>query len=427
MTQYRSNSICDSVTFHSIKDTRFKTMRMSVHFLIPLEQKSAAANALLPFLLTRACKDYPDYTALSKRLAELYGASVSAEVGKMGDVQVLTLTAVGIADRYCFGGEQISAELAALLCQMVFEPPFDEEGNFRQEDFRQEKRQTLENIEAEFNDKRSYAKLRCEQIMCADEPYGIGRYGTKEDVTALTREELKAAWESLIRSARVEVMVSGNCEPEAAAEDFRKAFQAQNRAPRNDFDTKVVLQAGEVKDVTEPMQVAQSKLVMGFRTGTQPDTPETMQMRLMCAMLGGTPHSKLFLNVREKLSLCYYCSSQYNTQKGIMLIQSGVETKNMEAAKTEILKQLAEMQAGNFTEEEMISAKLSVSNSYRTVGDYLSGMEQWYLGQVFRKDVVTPEDSVKELQAVTRQQVIDAANRVTLDTIYRLAGSEGNA
>ena len=168
-------------------------------------------------------------------------------------------------------------------------------------------------------------------------------------------------------------------------------------------------------------------MVIGFRTGTQPDTPETMQMRLMCAMLGGTPHSKLFLNVREKLSLCYYCSSQYNTQKGIMLIQSGVETKNMEAAKTEILKQLAEMQAGNFTEEEMISAKLSVSNSYRTVGDYLSGMEQWYLGQVFRKDVVTPEDSVKELQAVTRQQVIDAANRVTLDTIYRLAGSEGNA
>ena len=110
-----------------------------------------------------------------------------------------------------------------------------------------------------------------------------------------------------------------------------------------------------------------------------------------------------------------------------MLIQSGVETKNMEAAKTEILKQLAEMQAGNFTEEEMISAKMSMSNSYRTVGDYLSGMEQWYLGQVFRKDVVTPEDSVKELQAVTRQQVIDAANRVTLDTIYRLAGSEGNA
>lgn len=427
MAQINRSSICDGVQFQSIKDTRFKTMRMSVHFLIPLSSQTAASNALLPFLLTRACRDYPDYTRLSQRLAELYGASVSADVGKMGDVQRLTITAVGIADRYCFGGESISRELADLLCQMVFEPPFDENGNFREEDFKQEKRQTLENIEAEFNDKRSYAKLRCEEILCENEPYGISRYGSKADVTALSREELRAAWETLIRSARVEVMVSGNCEPEEVAAGFKASFQQQRRENIPSCDTKIILQAGAVRDVTETMQVAQSKLVMGFRTGTEPDTPEMAQTRLMATIFGGTPHSKLFLNVREKLSLCYYCSAQYNTAKGIMLVQSGVETKNMEAAKEEILKQLHEVQAGNFTDEEIDSAKMSLCNSYRTIEDYLGSMETWYLAQVFRKSFRTPEEAAAQINSVTRQQIIDAANKVTLDTVYRLKGSEGNA
>ena len=422
MTRYEHAAICDQVQFHSVKDTRFKTMRMSVHFLLPLTKQTAASNALLPFLLTRACRDYPDFTKLSARLAELYGASVSAEVGKMGDVQVLSVTAVGIADDYCFGGEHISKELADLICQMVFAPPFDEEGHFREEDFRQERRQTLENIEADFNDKRVYAKLRCEEILCADEPYGISRCGTKEDVLALSRTELRKAWEDLIRSARVEVMVLGNCSPEEVAAGFREAFRKQTRLPDRNYETKIVLQAGDVKEVTETMQVAQSKLVMGFRTGTLPDSPEEMPTRLMIALFGGTPHSKLFLNVREKLSLCYYCSAQYNAAKGLMLVQSGVETKNMAAAEKEILAQLEEVKQGNFTDEEIESAKLSLCNSYRTIDDYLSGTESWYLSQIFRKEILTPEQAAQQVNNVTREQIIAAANRVTLDTIYRLEG-----
>lgn len=427
MAQINKTTICEGVNFHSIKDTRFKTMRMSVHFLIPLSKQTAASHALLPYLLTRACKDYPDYTKLSQRLAELYGASVSADVSKLGDVQLLTITATGIADDYCFEGESISQDLAKLICQMVFEPPFDETGNFREEDFKQEKRQTLENIEAEYNDKRSYAKLRCEQIMCQEEPYGVSRYGSKEDVLALSRQELRKAWEDLITSARVEVMVLGNCHPQEVYDGFQAAFAKQQRKACEDCKTTVVLQAGAVKDQTETMQVAQSKLVMGFRVGTQPDTEEEMATRLMVALYGGTPHSKLFLNVREKLSLCYYCSSQYNAAKGIMLVQSGVETKNIEAAKQEILAQLDEIRQGKFTDEEIASAKLSLCNGYQTIEDYLGGTESWYLSQVFRKAVITPQEAAAQVNRVSRQQIIDAANRVTLDTIYRLEGSEGKA
>lgn len=422
MMQIQKASLGDQVQLQTIQDSRFKTMRISVHFLVPLSKQTAASNALLPFLLTRACRDYPDYTRLSQRLAELYGASVSAEIGKAGDVQVLSVTATGIADDYCFGGEHISRELAGLLSQMLFAPPFDESGNFKEEDFRQEKRQTLENIESEFNDKRIYARKRCEEIMCADEPYGISRYGTKEDIEKLTREELKEAWHHLIESAQVEVLVLGNCNTEEVASSFKEAFEKQARNAVKPCETKIVLKAGEVKDVTEKQQVAQSKLVMGFRTGTEYDTPGEAETRLMVALFGGTPHSKLFLNVREKLSLCYYCSAQYNAAKGIMLVQSGVETKNMAAAEKEILAQLEEVRAGNFTDEEIISAKLSVCNSYRTIGDYLGATENWYLGQVFRREMMSPEEAAAELNQVTRERIIAAANRVTLDTIYRLEG-----
>ena len=144
----------------------------------------------------------------------------------------------------------------------------------------------------------------------------------------------------------------------------------------------------------------------------------------MSAVLGGTPSSKLFLNVREKLSLCYYCASRYDWNKGIVLIESGVETENIDRAKTEILGQLDEIRAGNVTEEELLAAKLSICNSYRTVGDYLGGLENWYVSQAFCEKIQSPEEAAEEISSVTMEQVVQAANRVVLDTVYRMVGKE---
>ena len=426
MIGIEQRAICDGVNFRSIRDTKFKTMRISAHLIVPMSRQTAAENALLPFLLSRASREYPDFTKLGQRLAELYGASLNADVQKLGDLQVLSLSASGIADRYALEGEAISGELAKLLCSILFDPPLVD-GLFPEDGFEQEKRQTMELIDSEYSDKRTYARQRCEAIMCADEPYGVNRYGGKEDIARVERPALTAAWKRLLDTAKIELMVLGDCDPAPVYEGFRAAFETLGSRKTADCTTKVVRSAEKVNTVTEKMDVAQGKLVMGFRTGTATPDEEVPATRLMAALFGGTPNSKLFLNVREKLSLCYYCSASYNSMKGIMLLQSGVEVKNMERAKEEILRQLDEVKQGNFDESEVEAAKMSLCNSYRTLSDSLGGLENWYLSQTFASHSQQPEEAAAQINAVTRQEIIDAANRVTLDTVYCLVGNGEDA
>ena len=426
MIGIEQRAICDGVNFRSIRDTKFKTMRISAHLIVPMSRQTAAENALLPFLLSRASREYPDFTKLGQRLAELYGASLNADVQKLGDLQVLSLSASGIADRYALEGEAISGELAKLLCSILFDPPLVD-GLFPEDGFEQEKRQTMELIDSEYSDKRTYARQRCEAIMCADEPYGVNRYGGKEDIARVERPALTAAWKRLLDTAKIELMVLGDCDPAPVYEGFRAAFETLGSPKTADCTTKVVRSAEKVNTVTEKMDVAQGKLVMGFRTGTATPDEEVPATRLMAALFGGTPNSKLFLNVREKLSLCYYCSASYNSMKGIMLVQSGVEVKNMERAKEEILRQLDEVKQGNFDESEVEAAKMSLCNSYRTLSDSLGGLENWYLSQTFASHSQQPEEAAAQINAVTRQEIIDAANRVTLDTVYCLVGNGEDA
>ena len=426
MIGIEQRAICDGVNFRSIRDTKFKTMRISAHLIVPMSRQTAAENALLPFLLSRASREYPDFTKLGQRLAELYGASLNADVQKLGDLQVLSLSASGIADRYALEGEAISGELAKLLCSILFDPPLVD-GLFPEDGFEQEKRQTMELIDSEYSDKRTYARQRCEAIMCADEPYGVNRYGGKEDIARVERPALTAAWKRLLDTAKIELMVLGDCDPAPVYEGFRAAFETLGSRKTADCTTKVVRSAEKVNTVTEKMDVAQGKLVMGFRTGTATPDEEVPATRLMAALFGGTPNSKLFLSVREKLSLCYYCSASYNSMKGIMLVQSGVEVKNMERAKEEILRQLDEVKQGNFDESEVEAAKMSLCNSYRTLSDSLGGLENWYLSQTFASHSQQPEEAAAQINAVTRQEIIDAANRVTLDTVYCLVGNGEDA
>lgn len=421
MTGIEQRSVCDGVNFRSVKDSRFKTVRMSVNFMCPLVKQTVSSNAILPFLLSRASRKYPDFTKLNEHLAELYGAVLDAGVQKLGDAQVLTVSASGIADEYTLNGEKISFELSKLLCSVIFDPPF-ENGLFPQTGFEQEKRQLTEMIDSEYNDKRVYAILRCSEIMCAKEPYGIARCGTKQDIDNISREGLTQVWNELIHTARAEIMVVGNCDPAPVYDAFSAAFQNLGRKAAQDCRTKTVESAQQVRETVEKMDVAQSKLVMGFRTACAEPDLDVPAMKLMNTLYGGTPSSKLFLNVREKLSLCYYCSSIYNPVKGIMFVQSGVETKNIDKAKQEILTQLQCVKDGDFSGDELDAAKLSLCNSYRTLSDSPDGLEAWYLLQTFSNPIRQPEEEAGLVNAVTREEVIAAAQKITLDTVYSLTG-----
>ena len=411
----------EGIHFRSIQDRRFKTQRISIHMMVPLKKETAAANAMLPYLLTRTNRAYPDYTLLGRRMQGLYGASLSGDVQKLGDVQVLSISATGISDRYALHGEKISQELTELLCSSLFEPHLDQDGLFPQDGFAQEKRQTLEMIDSELNDKRIYAKRRGLELLLDGEPAALSRYGTREAVESLTREEVASVWQELLHHARFEIMVMGDCFPELVVDTLRGRFPVGREL--SDCTTIAKPSSGQVRERTDCMDVVQCKLIMGFRTGISAQQwQELPALKLMCAVLGGTPHSKLFANVREKMSLCYYCSSRYDSNKGILLIESGVEESNLEKAREAILQQLEEIRSGNVTEEEITSAKLSACNGLRTVEDYLGGMESWYLSQTFHPRTLTPEESAQEMQQVTAEQIQKAAEHCVLDAVDVMKG-----
>ncbi len=422
MNGINRKSVATGVYFNSIKETRFKSVKISVTMIVPLDEKTAPSYALLPSVLAYSCEKYPDTTALNKALSYLYGAGIGGYCRKMGEALGVTLTITGIDDRYTMNNEKISAELVNMLCEIIFNPKA-ENGAFCQKDFDQCKRQLLEAIEGEFNDKRGYAISQMVSEMCHDEKYGIKRYGSKKAVENLTAEELYQAWKNILVCSRVEVMMIGNSDTTLAESIIAEKFSARERTLPEIF-TEIRTDISEIKTKYENSDIAQAKLVMGFRTSTAQPMDNTLPMSLTVAILGGTPSSKFFLNIREKLSLCYYCAARYDKLKGIMIVDSGVEKENIEKTIAEVSNQLEQMKQGNITDFEIQAAKLAIINGYKSVQDTVSGMESWYIGQMLDKKILTVEECVDILNNVDKETIISLANTIKLDTIYLLQPSE---
>lgn len=415
MSDIMTYPISETAALKSFIDPSFKTMRVSVNMLLPIGRATAAKYAILPAIVSRAAREYPDYSALGRRLAELYGASLGSGVQKIGEYQALGLSVGGIASRYALDGEDMFGELTELLFSVLFDPLKDEDGLFPLDGFIQEKRQQLEQKDAEFSDKMVYAHQRCNELLFENRPAGVDRLGSREDIEALTREDLLGAWEELLGSARFEIFALGDCQPdvEAIRERFSKVGKRHELGP-------VPYEAPKLRRVTERQPVAQSKLTMAFRARVPKE--ERLLFQLMSAVLGEPTSSKLFQNVREKQSLCYYCDSAFSWVNNAMFIESGVETENLERAEEAILAQVSAMQKGEVTGDELRFAKLYMRNSLRSVRDTLHRVEGWYLGRAFDQPDLSPEDAADILMKYTVDDVVRAANRLEPAVIYKLKG-----
>lgn len=418
MESIKRNKITDGVFFNSIKDSRFKTMKISANIIVPLSEKTASSNAMICGVLSRSCKAYPDFTLLSKKLCSLYGANLNSTVRKSGDRQILSLSVTGLDDRYAFAGESVAKELSILLCNVIFKPNLNN-NSFIDSEVEQERRQLLDLVDSEYNDKRIYANGQLVKNMCADEVFGLKRYGTVEKIKEVTSASLYATWQNILKTAVFEIMYIGDSAPDKAVEVFTEAFSKINRAPVS-LTNKIVRKSDEVKHISEEMELSQSKLVMGFRTDCAVPESDVNATRLMCAILGGTANSKLFCNVREKQSLCYYCASRYDMQKGILTVDSGVEGENIERAEQGILKEVADMQQGEITDFEIDAAKMAVVNSFNSSNDTVSGIEAWYSSQLLNDEFKSIEELSSEINAITKEEIVKGSQKLTLDTVYVL-------
>lgn len=422
--QFAITELLPGIRLVAVKTDRFKTSRVSISFALPLAEESASANALAVYLLHRSCQKYPDFSRMNERLAELYGALVNARVEKQGDAQVMTLYVNALDDQFTLDGEPLAEECAQLLCDMLFSPVLAE-GTFPAESVEMEKRLLRELLESERNDKRAYAKTRCEEIMCAQEPYGVGKYGTVEQIDALTPTDVYNAWRAMVQRAQVQICVIGSADATAVGEQFCKGFEQASRSYEPLPPQIYRPQKGQIRRVREELPVNQGKLVMGFRSNMADANDRFYAFRVMADLYGGGPYSRLFLNVREKLSLCYYCSARFSRIKGLLFVSSGVERENMQRAQAEICNQLQMMQDSAFTDEELEASVKGLSDLIRSVSDMPSDLDNWYTSQLLVEEKLTPEAFAQGIAGVTRADVVQAAQSVALDTVYMLEPNGG--
>lgn len=415
-----TQNIAEGIRFCSVKTDKFKTCRVNISLAMPLD-KNASARAILPFMFSRRCAKYPDYTSLNRVLDELYGAAVSAGVLKRGEAQVISFSMSAIDDRFALDGDKVALECTKLLADMIFDPLTEGE-SFPEDIIEQEKRLLAEAIENEQNDKRRYAMLRCEQLMFADEAYGINRFGSVEDVKALTPDAVYAAWRDVLEKATVQITMVSSMDPQPIVDLIKEKFSEIERHPV-EIKTQFVSGLPKPEYISESMPLKQGKLVMGFRTGMRSEDDMMPAMKVAVDIFGGGTYSKLFSVVREKMSLCYYCSAALFNSKGIVMVQNGIEDANEEKAKNEIINQLRLTAEGEFTDEDFSSSIKSLTDSILGNSDTPEEITAWYASQILRNELKAPETYAKEIGNVDRAEVVRAAKTIMLDTIFMLKSS----
>ena len=423
--EFNRTELMPGVFLSHLRSDKFKTACMSVTLLTQLRRETAAMNAVIPFVLRRGTTRYGDMEQLSRRMDELYGAAVEPVVRRIGEIQCIGFYGSFPEPDYLPGGEALLGDTCALMAQLLLDPA-TRGGLLLPQYVDSEREKLLDIIRSRMNDKRSYALMRCIEEMCCYEDFAVSRFGSESEAENIHYKKLTRHYRELIQTCPVEIFYCGKTDFKAVSAAMRDAFSAMPRG-EIDYDIGTDLRMNAVEDhvrfVEEEMDVTQGKLVLGFRLGECMEEPDIPALYVFNAVYGSGATSKLFMNVREKLSLCYYASSAEYLHKGIMLVSSGIEFDKLDAARDEILAQLDSVRRGEITDDELRSAKKSVASDLRAVQDSLGELEGFYLSQALDGLDYGPAELAALAEDVTKEDVQAIAESIECDLIYFLKGS----
>ena len=412
--------ILPGVYLTAVQSDKFKTGCFSLNLLRPMKKEEAAANALIPSVLLRGSETCPDIASISAKLDELYGASVGTLVRKKGEVQLVGFYCDYVQDEYV--DEPVFAPVMAFLAELLLHPRL-ENGAFPEAVVDSEKLNLENAMLSRINDKRTYAASQLIRTMCAGQPYGIPRIGEPEDLKNITAKSLYAHYRDLLATSRVELFYMGSLSPAAVTKVLQAALAELPRAEVFvPVGTTPAPQARPLQEKTERLDVTQGKLSLGFFTDITAKDPRYPALVLAATVFGGGATSKLFTNVREKMSLCYYASASFEKFKGVLSVSSGVEFSKLETAKTEILRQMEACKAGDITDDELESARGYLVSDLKIAMDSPGRLDDYYMGQILLEQDGTMEDLASAIARVTKQEAADAIQALRLDTIYALEG-----
>jgi len=415
-----TTEIAPGITLRCCRDSRFKTGALSFQLVRPMKREEAAKNALLTSVLLRGTKNHPDLRSITEHLDELYGAAVSTLVRRVGDYQTLGFYCGFMDDRFTLAGDGVLEPMIRFLEEILLDSPVEEEG-FLNAFVESEKKNLMATMESELNDKRAYAQGQLLKLLCSADTFGLHRLGEKEDVPGITARELYRHYRQILRESPIQVFYVGSAEPETVENLLLPIWQRLERQP-------VLLppQSGwqhcEGRDAVETMDVTQGKLGIGYITSITNRDPEYPAMQVMNTVFGAGMTSKLFMNVREKLSLCYSVGSSYYGTKGIVTVFAGIDFDKEELTRQEIERQLQACRDGEITQTELIAAKEALLSSLRATYDSPGAIEGYYSTAALSGMKLSPGEYMAAVEAVTVEQVAAAARKMQPHSSYFLKG-----
>ena len=419
--EHKLKKIKKGIKLHVLETDKFKTNLIAVFLSKKLDRENVTKNALISMLLRRGSKNIRTQEEISKKMEELYGASFDCGLDKTGDNQVLKFYVETVNDKYLPKHDENILKIAIQsLFDIVFNP-YVEDGGFKKEYVEQEKNTLEKRINGKKDNKSIYAINRCIEEMYKDKPYGLYRYGYVEDLNKIDEKGLYEYYKDLINSCKIDIFISGNSDDDIEKmienDDNIKGLkerEAQYVVPNIEKEDNI-----EEKTVDEAMEVSQGKLVLGLNVNI--DNDEEKYIALMYNnIFGGSANSKLFQNVREKAHLAYVASSNYYRYKNIIIVNSGIEISNYEKALKLIKEQIEEMKNGNFTEEEIENSKKGIIAAIKTISDEQDTGITYYFGQELSKANVSEEEYIKKIENITKEDIVNLANKVKVNTIYFL-------
>lgn len=410
------------IRLNCFRSDRFKQGALSIQFVRGMTKEEAAHNALLPAVLLRGTEKNPDLRAITWRLDDLYGASVSALVRRIGDLQTTGLFCAFMEDRFALAGDCILQPMLEFVEELLFAPLL-ENGVFCEAFVESEKKNLISTIESEINDKRVYANARLRKLMCSGDCFALSRLGEKEDVAAITAGSLYEHYKRVLDSSAVELFYVGSAEPEAVAALLRQMFEKRKRVSAR-VPEQTAFGGGAGGHETETMDVTQAKLCMGFVTPVTNRSSQFAAMQVMNALYGAGMTSKLFMNLREKQSLCYSISSGYYGAKGIMMVSAGIDTQKEEIARQGILEQLKACCDGDITPAELDGAKEAIVSSLQTIHDSPGAIEGYYASGILSGLAWSPKAYADAVAAVTAEDVAEVAKTLRYHSSFCLRGEE---
>ncbi|WP_379151505.1 EF-P 5-aminopentanol modification-associated protein YfmF [Paenibacillus sp. sgz5001063] len=409
---------------HVLPTKAFKTFAISLYAGVPLDESTVTKSALIPFVLRRGTANYPETTQFRERLEELYGAGFGFDIYKRGDYQIVQFRMDTINDSFVQSKESLLGESFAFLGDVLTKPLLEGDSSFRASYVATERETVRKKLEAIVNDKIRYAAERCIEEMCRKEPYRLHPLGQIADLDDITPESLYQSYKSWLDAAILDLYVVGDTTPEEVEKLVNRHFGRTNEEPAAYSSNFAPVSVTEVRTVEEKLDVNQGKLNMGLRTSITYKDDRYASALMYNGILGGYPHSKLFVNVREKESLAYYASSRYDGHKGIGTIQSGIETQNYAKAVDIIRKQLDELKAGNISDLELSQTKAMIRNLLSEIQDSAFEMISFDFNRQLSGKDRSAQELMDQVDHTGTEDVKAAAGTFELDTIYFLTGKE---